>query len=61
MKRRNKWLLAACGALALVFVADYAASRIVRSHRVQKALTARLAAAFGETYAAYRAHVRRWL
>jgi hypothetical protein len=47
MKRRNKWLLAACGALALVFVGDYAARRIVRSHRVQKALTARLAAAFG--------------
>ncbi len=47
MKRRNKWLLAAGGALALVLAADYAASQIVRSRRVQKALTARLEAAFG--------------
>jgi hypothetical protein len=47
MKRRNKWLLAAGAAVALVFAADYAASQIVRSTRVQKALTARLQAAFG--------------
>jgi hypothetical protein len=47
MKRRTKWLLAVCGVLALVFVADYAATQLVHSQRVQKALTARLAAAFG--------------
>ncbi|MDE3137160.1 MAG: AsmA family protein [Acidobacteriota bacterium] len=47
MKRRTKWLLAAAGALALVFVADYAATQFVHSQRVQKALTARLAATFG--------------
>jgi hypothetical protein len=47
MKRRNKWLLAVACAFALAVVADYAASWIVSSHRVQKALTARLEAAFG--------------
>jgi uncharacterized protein involved in outer membrane biogenesis len=45
--KRRKWLIAAATAIALLLAADATASLLVRTRRVNRALTARLAAAFG--------------
>jgi hypothetical protein len=47
MNRPGKWLIGAAGALALVMAVDVAASLVVKSQRVSRALTARLEATFG--------------